>query len=85
MQTQMAITDRSRGRRNRLSRISELSIWRTADLMLKQYPDTACLVAAQWADSSYATGQMFNSRFWGRVERQLANLLRQRTSVDTVN
>lgn len=85
MLTQMAVTDRSQGRRNRLPRISELSVWRTADLMLKQYPETCCLVAAQWADSAYAAGQMFNFRFWGRVERQLTELFRQQTSADTVN
>ena len=85
MLTQMTVTDRSHGRSNRVPRVSELSVWRTADLMLKQYPETCCLVAAQWADSSYATGQMFNFRFWGRVAHQLTELLRRRTSADTVN
>ena len=85
MLTQMAVTDRVQGRNSRFTRISELSVWRTADLMLKQYPETCCLVAAQWADNSYAAGQIFNFRFWGRVERQLTELLRQSTSADTVN
>ena len=85
MLTEMAGTDRLHGRSNRLPHVSELSTWRTADLMLKLYPETCCLVASQWADIAYTTGQIFNFRFWGRVERQLMELLRQPTSSDTVN
>jgi hypothetical protein len=81
----MAITDGPRGQLNSVPRASDLSVWRTANQMLKQYPETSCLVAAQRADKAYAAGQMFNFRFWGRVANALAELLRQRDCTDTMN
>jgi hypothetical protein len=85
MLKEMAVTDRSYGRNYRASRANELNVWRTADQMLKQYPEAASLVAAQRADAAYAAGQMFNFRLWARVTRALMELLRQRTGADTVN
>jgi hypothetical protein len=85
MLTELARTDRLRGRSNMVSHVSELSTWRTAALMLELYPETCCLVAAHWADSANTTGPTFIFRFWGRVERQLMELLRQSTISDTVN
>ena len=82
MLTQTAVPNRSRGRNYRASRVSELSVWRTADQMLKQYPETASLVAARRADAAYAAGQIFNFRLWGRVTHALTELLRQKASAD---
>jgi hypothetical protein len=81
----MAVTLRPHGRSYRASRVNELSVWRTADQLLKQYPETASLVAAQRADAAYAAGQTFKFRLWGRVTHALMELLRQRSSADTVN
>jgi hypothetical protein len=85
MLMQMAITDQSRKAPYRVPHPSELTVWRTANQMLKQYSETSCLVAAQRADSAYAAGQMFNFHHWARVTHALTELLRQRTSADTVN
>lgn len=85
MPTQMMMMDRSRDKTSRTLRIGEVSVWRAANQMLKQYPETSRLVATQRADSAYATGQMLNFRFWAGVAQALTELLRQRSSDDTVN
>ena len=85
MLMQLMPMDRSRDRTNKTLRVGESSVWHTANQMLKQYPETSCLVAAQRADSAYATGQMLNFLFWGRVAPALTELQRQRSSDDTVN
>jgi len=84
MPTQMMM-DRSHDRTRKVLHVGEVSVWRTANQMLKQYPETSRLVAAQRADSAYATGQMLNFRFWAGVAQALTELLRQRNSDDTVN
>ena len=81
----MAGNDRSQGGDNEVPGVVALEVWRTANQLLKQYPDTSVRVAAQRADSAYAAGQMFNFRLWVRVARALTEFLRQRTSTDIVN
>jgi hypothetical protein len=85
MLKQMATTDRTRSRANRVPRVSELEVWRTATQLMKQHPETSWLVAAERADGAYAAGQMSNFRLWARVTQALTELLRKRTSGDTMN
>lgn len=85
MFTQMPKTDRSYEKRDRFPQISELSVWRTVGLMVKLFPETCCVVAAEWADAACASGQKYHSLFWGRVKSQLMEFVRPRTSADTVN
>ena len=85
MQKQMTTADRSRGRANRVPCVSESEVWRNANQLIKQYPDTAWLVAAQRADGAYAAGQMSGFRLWARVMHALMDLMRERTGGDVVN
>jgi hypothetical protein len=85
MLTQVAGIDRLHGRNNGVPSVCGSSVWCTADQVLKQYPESALLVAAQRADAAYAGGRMFNFRLWSRVTLALAELMRQRTSADLVN
>lgn len=81
----MPETDRSPGKRDGLPHISELNVWRTVGLMLKLFPETCCVVAAEWADAACASGQKYHSCFWGRVKSQLMEFVRQRTGSDILN
>jgi hypothetical protein len=56
--------------------VSELDIWRAANLLVKRYGDDAGFVAAQRADKMLANGDVDGLTVWKSILRAIGELAR---------
>lgn len=64
--------------RGESTRIQDIDVWRAAKQMIELYPNDPEMAAAQRADAAYEAGDMFNFDLWTRINRAVAELLRQK-------
>jgi len=55
---------------------SDLDIWRTANILVKQHGDDAAIVAAQRADELLERGDLEGQRVWKRIVSAVRELKR---------
>lgn len=56
--------------------MDDIDIWRSAHLLVKQYPEDAGLVAARRADALLDQGDVDGFHVWKRIVDAIAELLR---------
>jgi hypothetical protein len=56
---------------------SDLDIYRTASVLIREHSEDADLVAAQYADTFRQDGDMDGSAVWTRVLKAVKEILRQ--------
>ncbi len=58
--------------------VSDLDIWRAAQVMVKRYDDGAAIEAAMRADEFLDQGNMGGQRVWTRIMQAIEALQRER-------
>ncbi len=58
--------------------ISDLDLWRAAQVLVKRYGDGAAIEAAMRADEFLDQGNLDGKRLWMRIMRAIEELQRQR-------
>lgn len=56
--------------------ISDLDVWRAADLLIKLHGDDAAIVAAKRADELLASGDIEGQNVWKRIMRAINEVQR---------
>lgn len=56
--------------------MDDLDIWRSADVLLKQYPEDAALIAARRADALLDQGDVDGFHVWKRIAAAIETLTR---------
>ena len=67
-----------RGMAGSLPMISDLDIWRSAQVMVERFGENAPLEAAKRADELLGQGDMDGSRVWQRIMKAAEDLLRDK-------
>jgi hypothetical protein len=62
--------------------ITDLDIWRAANILLKRHGDDAAIVAAQRADELLEKGDIEGQIIWKRIAAALAELQRRERNDD---
>jgi hypothetical protein len=60
--------------------VSDIDIWRAANLLLKQHGKSAPIVAAQRARQCMASGDDAGLRLWERIAEAMLELLKEKPS-----
>lgn len=60
------------------SEIADIDIWRSAKQIIDLYPVDPEMEAAGRADAAYEQGDMFNFTLWTRINKAVAELVRQK-------
>jgi hypothetical protein len=67
------------------SHMTDLDIWRSANILLKRYGVDAMLIATRRADALFDQGDVQGCSAWIRISRAIASLERKRAGGDTVH
>jgi hypothetical protein len=62
--------------------ISDIEIWRSANLLIKQHGEDAILVASQRADALLAEGDVEGLSVWKKILRAIGELRRSTPRTD---
>lgn len=62
--------------------ISDIDLWRAADILIKRYGDDAPIIAAQRADEMLAIGDVEGQLVWKRVLAAVNDLQRAKPAVN---